>query len=287
MIVYVATGPTGNKYVGITRHSAEKRWREHQRRAAKSDKRHPLHDAIRKFGGAAFVLETVAAGLTEPEAKTAEIAFIRELGSIATLGGYNVSAGGDYDAKSGAAAMAARLADPEFRAGYLAKLSVSKLADDWSDYAAMNAAAQEWRRNNSRTAYASAIRAARMSRSKPAERADPRFGAWGRLWSDSAKVASARRAYFTRGQTRAQWARRTTTERGVVAAKIGARLAESWADAISRPAREAQLSLARSSIDRTRQGPAASAGLKRWWAALKTDPLRYAAHIESRKRNKR
>ena len=39
---------------------------------------------------------------------------------------------------------------------------------------------------------------------------------------------------------------------------------------------------ARSSIDRTVQGPAASKGLKNWWTELRKDPERYNAYIASR-----
>lgn len=40
---------------------------------------------------------------------------------------------------------------------------------------------------------------------------------------------------------------------------------------------------ARKHIDRNKQGKAASKGLKAWWASLKADPVRYAAHLAARK----
>ena len=44
-----------------------------------------------------------------------------------------------------------------------------------------------------------------------------------------------------------------------------------------------QLERARNAIDRSKQAPAASKGLKKFWEDLKKDPVRYKDYIERRK----
>jgi len=45
-----------------------------------------------------------------------------------------------------------------------------------------------------------------------------------------------------------------------------------------------QVAKARENIDREKQGKAASSGLKKYWADLRADPEKYAAHMELKSR---
>jgi hypothetical protein len=54
----------------------------------------PFHSAIRKYGPAAFTLTVVASGLSESDAKAAEVEWVAVLGTNGA-GGYNATAGGD------------------------------------------------------------------------------------------------------------------------------------------------------------------------------------------------
>lgn len=288
MLLYALLSPSDKAYIGITRTSLEKRWAAHAR-CANAGKKHPLYDAMRKHGADTFKRQILLDGLTEDEAKAAEIEFIAALSTQNREHGYNLSPGGDYNAEAGAAAMRARLADPEFKAGYLARLSAVKKSRDWSNYKALSESALAWRRANARVAYAHSRRAARIATKSQGHpwAGVPGLvpGTFGRLHIPTAAVESARRAYFTRKRATEQWALRTDGDREQVAAKISASQTAHWAslDEAARAEKEAQVARARSKIDRKKQGAAASAGIKAWWVELRSDPVRYAEHIARRK----
>ena len=77
------------------------------------------------------------------------------------------------------------------------------------------------------------------------------------------------------------WASRSETEKLTVAGKISVTLKKYYENG-DRVDRE-QLERARSAIDRSKQAPAASKGLKKFWEDLKKDPVRYKDYIERRK----
>lgn len=283
MKVYMLTSPSGKAYIGITKRTVEWRWASHVR-CAKRGQQHPLYAAIRKYGPEVFDVREMAFGLSEEQAKAEEVRLIAELNTQCRDRGYNISAGGDYEAAAGAAAMSARLADPRFRAEYLQKLSAVKLENDWSDYPALAARALAWRAANPRAAYAQSRRAARVS-AKAAGRewtGGPGLpsGTFGRLFIRSERATEGRRAYFSRRNARALWARRGDDDKAVVGAKIAAKRREYYAEHGNYVATTQQLAAARSKIDRVKQGAAASAGLKKYWADLKADPVRYAEVME-------
>lgn len=82
--------PSGKSYIGITRHTAQHRYKGHQACAAKSAKG-AVYQAWRKYGPPVLV---VLAEMETDELYKAEQAAIAEHGTL-TPGGYNITPGGD------------------------------------------------------------------------------------------------------------------------------------------------------------------------------------------------
>lgn len=96
MIAYKITNTTnGKSYIGITRGSLEKRWREHRCEASSgSDK--PLYRAMRKYGAEAFDLRVLYEATSLQELKVVEKGLIAQYGTYKLGGkGYNLTDGGD------------------------------------------------------------------------------------------------------------------------------------------------------------------------------------------------
>lgn len=285
--IYEAVSPSGKRYVGMTRTSVEKRWYSHVRRARVESGRHPLWDAIRKYGGDAFVVATLAEYETEAEATAAEHIAIWVKNTTSRAHGYNISEGHDFDASSGAAAMRERMADPAWRAQYLVNLSAGIRATYANrDVQPQLQGAVRWRRENPRLARKIQMRGSRCAQRAlgvpPGAALQPVAGSWGRLWIPGDRVLKARRRYFSRKRALAQWANRDEAQR----AAVGAAIAESVREAHKRegkPERDAQLAAARNSINRAKQGAAAAKGLRDWWARIKTDPEAYRTLMEGKK----
>jgi len=285
--VYEAVSPSGKKYIGMTKTSIEKRWYAHVRLARIDSGRHPLRDAIRKYGGDAFTLRCLAEYDNVPDAATAEHLAIWMEGTLDRARGYNLSEGFDYDAVAGAAGLRKKLEDPVWRADYLAKLSAGirtgKVRDDWEP---TRAAAREWRRAHAKQAYQSSRRAVRIAATSqgrlwtggPGEVK----GSFGRLWIPGEAVLRARRQYLYRKKAVAQWAARSPDDVADVSAKISVALSEHHKGP-GKDARNAQIAQARASIDRKVQGAAASAGLKAWWAEIKKDPVAYKELMDGKR----
>ena len=92
-----------------------------------------------------------------------------------------------------------------------------------------------------------------------------------------------KRSEVTRHNTAAHWAEMSDEDRNVIGERISiaqkARMSK-----ITDPAeRRAITEQARAAIDREKQGAAASAGLKRYWAELRKDPVRYQEYINNRR----
>src|SRR5690606_30788997 len=93
------------------------------------------------------------------------------------------------------------MADPTWRAKYIACLRAACISKNQTH---LLPAAEQWRRDHPREGWKISYRASRVARGgKPLP--DPRFGPWGRLCIDSARVAAARRGYFTRPKVKQQW----------------------------------------------------------------------------------
>ena len=80
------------------------------------------------------------------------------------------------------------------------------------------------------------------------------------------------------------WARRTESELKEVSKKISKGM-KKYAETLNAEERREMTSKARASIDRKKQGEAASAGIKRFWVELKQDPERYKAYMKERGKN--
>lgn len=114
--VYCLTGPTGKRYIGISRR-LKGRLKNHRLIAKTGAKAwHPLYRAIAKYGFDAFSMVVLARCDTAEAAKAEEVHQIASLGTV-TPGGYNVSRGGNYDGEAGGSAVVAKLRDdPGYRA---------------------------------------------------------------------------------------------------------------------------------------------------------------------------
>lgn len=274
--IYKATSPSGRFYIGLTKQTAKVRWANHVRKAfSLPDYNHGLYNAIRKYGPETFRVEVLDLAGTKQEAQSLERKHIAA-SDKALL--YNVSPGGEADGEVGGRLFWDALsADPEAKAIYLRKLSQAKLADDWSDYDKMAASAKEWRRNNPREAYRTAWRGVRLARrSQPKRPADTRPLKERLMWKH-------KRSEMVRKNTMRFWATVSDEARAVIKQKISSAVEANWST-VSDPAVRAEMTAAaRASIDRKKQGAAASAGVKKWWVELKADPDRYAVYIAERK----
>lgn len=84
----------GKKYVGITGGSIDSRWRAHQS-SARCGSKLAVHSAIRKYGAGRFTVTCVDSLGDWPEACAEERRLIEELGAHISMGGYNMTAGGE------------------------------------------------------------------------------------------------------------------------------------------------------------------------------------------------
>lgn len=72
--MYCLTSPSGKKYVGLTKHSAEARFKKHTKCAFSRVQDCPkLYRAIRKYGKQHFVVETLQSCETLAQAQLAEV----------------------------------------------------------------------------------------------------------------------------------------------------------------------------------------------------------------------
>lgn len=124
--LYIATSPSGKRYIGLTIRGAVKRWKDHVKEARRGVLS-PLNSAIMKYGGDAFRLEVIAQGTWE-ELNRSEAEQIAALGTR-WPNGYNLRAGGSQAARhpesiaKQAAKMRGRKWSPEHRAAHAAAMA--------------------------------------------------------------------------------------------------------------------------------------------------------------------
>ena len=290
--VYRLTSPSGRAYVGFTGQSVKERWRQHINYSRKGQN-HPLYAAIRKYGAAAFVVETLETHEEMPNALLAERKHI-----AATTNAYNVSEGGELDFVAGVAELKRLLLeDADWAAKYKAALSAGCRASaaHKQHHPELVAASAKWRTGNPKEAWKIQNRATRVAargnKGKPGkvvpkpDTAEKIGKAVREFWANATPAMLKRKSIQTRQSVTKVWATRAPEVRASVAAKIAASVAQVHAN--KTPAEvaqhEAQLAQARQVIDRGKQGPAASQGLKQYWVDLKADPERYAAYMAARK----
>jgi CRISPR/Cas system-associated exonuclease Cas4 (RecB family) len=277
--------------VGFTGQTVKERWRQHVNHSRKGQ-RHPLYAAIRKYGAATFTVETLETHVEMPSALLAEREHI-----AATPRAYNVSEGGDMDFVAGVAELKRLLAeDAGWAAKYKAALSAGCKNSDVhkARLPEITAAAGQWRADNPKDAWKTQNRAtraaARENKGKPGKSTQhpgtaEKIGKGVReFWANATPAMLKRKSIQSRKTVTKVWAERTPEAREAVAAKIAASVLEVHANKTPEEVaqHEAQLAQARHAIDRSKQGPAASKGLKQYWADLKADPARYAEHMGKR-----
>lgn len=92
-IIYRITNlANGNCYIGVTKKTAEQRFKEHVYAALKRNTDRKLYHAIRKYGADMFAHEAICTVLDEAHALEMEAHFIKEYDSFNT--GYNMNEGG-------------------------------------------------------------------------------------------------------------------------------------------------------------------------------------------------
>lgn len=259
--------------------TVQERWRHHKMRAAAGEcKGHPFYDELRLNDPALFRVE-VLHRVKDREAAMAleELEISRTPADLSA----NLSCGGVNDAAEGGRIFWERLnANPGEKEAFLKRLSERKLADDWTDYPALAAAARQWRKEHPREAYRIAYRAIRISNRKAGRAAPCEITVDERPLKERLLHKYKLNEIRSRNTT-AVWANRSDTERKEIGFKIS-QSTQKRMDAMDIEEKREMTAKARNSIDRETQGKAASAGLKGWWADLKADPERYADYMERR-----
>ena len=277
--VYKVTLPSGRIYVGYTGMKIQERWRHHIVRAASGVcPNHPFYTELSRSNPADCKLETICIGINRKAIMAREQEEIAKVPHELSL---NLSPGGELDAQFGGHVFWERLnADPERRKAYLKKLSDTKLQNDWTDYEALSAAARKWQQENPRKAYKNSYRSIRLARRAegyppgyvPIKDNRPRKE---RLMCKY-KINEVRRRNTARA-----WAKKSDIEKSEILGKISAAAKKRFEDMQPDDRREVTAK-ARAAIDRKKQGPAASAGIKKFWVDLKADPERYEAYMTAR-----
>ncbi len=278
-IIYRAVSPNGKQYVGYTSMPLSERWRHHKNRAESGEApEHPFYCAIRNYGAESFRIEEICRTHNRFEAMRLEEKYIAETPEFLSM---NLSAGGLNDAAEGGRIFWERLnANPKEREAFLKKLSDRKKQQDWTDYEKLQRGNEKWRHEHPREAYALAYRALRIAnriRGVPAPcetKVDPR--------PLKERLMHKYRQHDIRSTAVAQvWAGRSKEDKEAIGSKISLSQKKHFSTLSAEEKREVTQK-ARAAIDRKKQGPAASKGIKAWWAELKKNPEAYKEYIEKR-----
>lgn len=273
--VYKITSSCGKYYIGYTSQALKERWRQHVNRALNENYAHPFYDAIRKYGEETFEVERLEILTDRVCAMEKECQFIKQA-PIEEL--FNLSSGGINDAHFGGKIFWEKInADPVARKAYLSKLSSIKKENDWTDYDDLVKKAMEWRKENPREAYKNSHRAQRMSRNKNTKKV---VKTTNRDRKENL-MYRFKRSEIARENAIKQWAERTQEERQEIFDKISVKAKERM-KLKTKEERQEITRKARESIDRNKQGAAASKGLKLFWEELKKDPERYDEYMRIR-----
>ena len=277
--IYKVTSPSGKSYVGLTKNPVKERWAQHVKRAFHERRKHPFYQAIRKYGPDKFKIETIDYALSKSEAQQLEQLYIAEMAPNLK---YNLSKGGEADGEDGARIFWGSIKQhPQELAAYRKKLSDTKKQRDWTNYDALTEKAKQWRKDNPRKAYKMAHRALRMA-NKKAHCRGPKKVKKEQPLKDKL-LWRYKRSVKTRENALALWARRSEEDRAEIGRKISEAVKERWGTVTDTKQRSQLTEAARTTIDRKKQGAAASKGLKHFWEELKKDPERYNAYVAQRK----
>lgn len=279
--IYRLTSPSGRSYIGLTGRSVKERWQKHGRTAQSCKGRHPLYDAMRKYGIDSFLVETIACTYGLIDAQYLERLFIS-----VNENGYNILPGGENGSEAAKIFWTQIKSDPVAYENYRQKLRDAQALRkaNGENNTVIREAAKKWRDDNPREAYRIARRGLRVAvkknTTKGANESERQSRANRPLKERLLEKHKGRYLARSRGVA-SVWASRSETEKLTVAGKISVTLKKYYENG-DRVDRE-QLERARSAIDRSKQAPAASKGLKKFWEDLKKDPVRYKDYIERRK----
>jgi len=97
MIIYLIRNKLNNKcYVGLDRHSGDKRWKDHLRRSRLPEQTQLIDRKIKEYGESSFEYQVLCECHTIDELKEREVYFIEQYNSFVGNGhGYNLTLGGD------------------------------------------------------------------------------------------------------------------------------------------------------------------------------------------------
>ncbi len=267
--IYKLTSPSGRSYVGFTGQSIVERWRQHVNRATTRTK-HPLYAAIRKYGAARFVVETLAEYAELDEALRAEVDCIAKLTNA-----YNISPGGDFDGGAGAARFREMLADPEWRDAYCERLSAAlKTSPAYqAKVPELVANLAAWREDNPVASYRVSLRnlrigAARRGRKKVVPDAPQRLPR-----KPKGEAAKLHKSRASREAAKRHWADMEPAKKAEIAARISASVKARHAKKTEaeRAAHSAQLAEARTKIDHDVRKARQRAALERYWTTERSE----------------
>jgi hypothetical protein len=226
---------------------------------------------------------------------TEEIKQIRIHKSIDRNIGYNISPGGEYDCITGPKIFWDRMRDnPQEFNKYKDKLSMAcKKRGGPNTQALLN-----YRANLSiREKWYGSYRALRIANkygvkttksNKPMPHSTEYKNKMSLIlkesWKKSPPSYKKLRSINSKKSAFAIWAARTDTDIKIVSQKISVSLKKKYKlDKQFKNNNSKQLSKVRNTIDREKQGKAASAGLKKFWAQLRKNPQQYEYYINRRK----
>lgn len=275
--IYKITSPSGKCYIGLTSLTVLKRWYSHCS-LANRNKNHPFHSAIRKYGQENFIIETLFSDLTKEQAQEKEI---EHIALIPKAMSYNLSKGGEADGAEGSRIFWAKVnSDPIYKAKYLKNLSEGLKKGKSRDYVMIVASAKKWRKDNPKLAWKLTYRGLRLAnKANSVKFAD--------LNRPEERTLKSRLLHKFKPNKISQinvtkvWANRNEKTKKEIFSKISDTLKEKN-KSLSAEEKMAMVSKARSCIDRSIQGPAASAGIKKFWVDLKADPVRFKAHMDAK-----
>lgn len=280
--VYRLTSPSGRAYVGFTGQRVSARWGQHVRRAMKGAK-HPLSDAIRKYGSARFNVETLS------EHSSIDEALMEEAREIARLEKpYNLSPGGELDGVAGRSKLAELLQNSDWRAAYRAALSagVRKSAASKTHLEALSSLAKKWRAANPTKAYKMSMRSLRIGRNSGKIKTKTEIA---QRLPRKAKSPSAKKARSMRSREAAKrhWAGMPADKKSVVCGKISKKLAQHHAgmDDAERKKHETQLSEARKRIDHSLRKRRQKEALAAYWTPERR--AEFGERVKARRKGKR
>lgn len=280
-IIYKITSPSGRFYIGLSKQDVNTRWGQHKRRAKAENRNHPFYNAIRKYGPDSFKVEVIDYAATKEEAQRKEVEWIAK-GPAELL--YNISPGGEADGSAGSKAFWDEIKQDDDRYHeYLQKLSTVKKQNEWTNYDYLAERAAAWRKANPKEAYQLSYRAIRCAMRatghtrRPAT--DNRTLKERLMWKFKPEEAKSRQAS---ANTAKVWGERSPEDITTIGDKISASAKANWARIKDPAERSRKTEAARNAIDRSKQGPAASRGLKKFWEDLRQDPERYREYMERR-----